>query len=305
MPELPEVETVRRTLAPRLLGQTVKQARVIRRDVITGRAASADLLVGGKVVDILRHGKQLAIVAQSNGVSVVRRSSERKSSHGPRVICVHLGMTGSLRYVAARAALAALGPHQHVRWRLSDDGWLVLRDPRRFGRLRTFGDPESLWRENWSKLGPDALTIEPRQLHARLTKTSRSLKAALLDQQIIAGLGNIYVDELLFAAGLHPLTCANNLSLTQTQGLVRRMRRILKRSIAHGGTTLRDYVNGAGDPGWFKQSLHVYGRSDQPCRQCHRVLEKMIVASRSTVFCPRCQGGKSRVSRTDVQCRTS
>ena len=291
MPELPEVETVRRTLAAVLVGRTVGRVRVTRADVVRGSAAPAALMAGRSVTAIHRHGKQLAIVAGES------------ADDGP-AIGVHLGMSGSMRYHGRETNGNGVA-HVHVAWLLDDGGRVEFRDPRRFGGLWTYPTFTELRERRWAALGPDALSVAPRRLHAALARTSRAIKAALLDQQVVAGLGNIYVDELLHAAGVHPLTPANNLALPQIQSLVRRMRTLLNRAIDAGGSTLRDYVDGAGQPGGFQLRHRVYGRGGQSCRRCRGPLDQAVIAGRTTTFCPACQRTNNEIKKASRLSRMS
>ncbi len=282
MPELPEVESVRRSLLRHLPGRTITAVKLLRPDIVTGPATPSALLRGRTIGDILRHGKQLAILTQA--------------SANPPCLCVHLGMTGSLRYFpssaighAKSATQPDLPPHAHIIWQLDDGGKLVFADPRRFGGIWTYPNPAALRESRWNTLGADALTITPRQLHSRLAASRRPLKSALLDQNLIAGLGNIYVDELLFDCRLHPSTPCDCLTFDQVRALVSRMRRLLGRAIRAGGSTLRDYVDGQGNPGGFQFRHKVYGRAGQPCRNCRALLQSLTLAGRTTVYCPACQ----------------
>lgn len=269
MPELPEVETVRLTLLPKLIGAQVTGATARRTDVVTGRADEIGLLAGGQIADLRRHGKQFAVVTTDG-----------------RCVCVHLGMSGSLRW---RLVGEEVTKHEHVTWRLSSGGELVFRDPRRFGGLWTFDSVESLLTTRWNTLGPDALTVTPRQLHAELKRTSRAIKAVLLDQTVVAGLGNIYVDEVLFRSLVHPATPANRLDAASVSLIVKHARAVLKRAIRAGGSTLRDFVDGHGAEGRFQNSHQVYGRATLPCVTCRTALTAVQVAGRTTVYCPSCQ----------------
>lgn len=271
MPELPEVERVRLTLAAHLLGQAVQHVRLHRRDIITGSNRPAALLAGATVHDIRRHGKQLALIAPDG-----------------RCVAIHLGMTGSLRY-SQQPPNVATDKHIHVVWTLAGGGMLAFRDPRRFGGLWTFPSFDALCEARWSSLGPDALAIVPARLYAALTGTHRPLKAALLDQGILAGLGNIYVDELLFQCGLDPRKWADSLALPRVQAMVRAMRTLLRRAIAAGGSSISDYTDGNGEAGSFQNRHQVYGRSGKPCRRCGKTLVGFSLAGRTTVRCPRCQ----------------
>jgi formamidopyrimidine-DNA glycosylase len=281
MPELPEVETVRRTLAQNILGHVILGVKVRRESVICGSAKPKALLNGLRIEKLVRHGKQLAIVGTT------KKSTAGDKSSIERCICVHLGMTGSLRFASGGGKLK--DPHCHVVWKLDGQAQLRFRDPRRFGGIWTFDSLSALQDQRWNRLGPDALLIKPKQLHQKLLGTRRAIKAALLDQQLIAGLGNIYVDELLFTCRLNPLQAANSLSIEQVRPLVTKMKRLLNRAIDTGGSSLRDYVDSDGRPGKFQQLHQVYGREALPCRNCGQPLSKTIVGGRTTVCCEQCQ----------------
>lgn len=278
MPELPEVDRVRSTLLPRIAGRRVVCVEVRRPDVITSHSAQSlalQLLEQSGLVAIHRHGKQLAIVNEAGAC-----------------VCVHLGMSGSLQHhpapAAAREAILARG-HVHVLWRLDDGSHLSFRDPRRFGGLWTFPSVGVLRQSRWAALGCDALTITPAGLGAVLARTSRPIKAALLDQSLVAGLGNIYVDEALFASGIHPLAPADGLPARSVRTLCSRFKAILRRAIASGGSTIRTYTDGLGDAGTFQKTLRVYGRGGQRCFECGGCLVSQTIAGRTTTFCVSCQ----------------
>ena len=280
VPELPEVETVRLGLLRVLVGQRVTGVRLGPHPVVRapggGRRDHATpaperMLRGSVVVNLHRHGKQLAI----------------EGSGGPAV-WVHLGMSGQLRFtVDARTEPAP--PHTHATWALASGAELRFVDPRRFGGLATHAGMEELRRERFAAAGPDALGATPARLHAALRRTGRPLKAALLDQAVLAGLGNIYADECCHAAGLSPHRPASSLTRAEVQRLVRAARRILKRAVSLGGSTLRDHADTFGNAG-TAQTLHrVYGRGGEPCLGCGAELRRTQVAQRTTVHCPACQ----------------
>ena len=269
MPELPEVESVKRTLLPKILDQEISQVRIHRADVIRGDAHLPSLLLGQSITAIKRLGKQLALVSANE-----------------RCICVHLGMSGTLTCGPAKRSLL---PHTHVVWSIEDQE-LRFRDPRRFGGIWPFINLEALHYQRWNGLGLDALTIKPTGLLDQLLRTTRPLKTVLLDQGILAGLGNIYVDELLYLCKIHPLQQANALGLTEVSVLVTKMRQLLKRAIRTGGSTLRDHVDGQGRPGQYQKQHCVYGREGKPCRRCQRELGTMRISGRNTVWCGTCQG---------------
>ena len=307
MPELPEVERVRLTLSP-IIGRRITRVSIRRSDVIhlstngenkkSNRQLACLLLSGATIKSIQRHGKQLAI-------NTVENPKQKSSDNASGCFCVHLGMTGALTHQLASTRQAngktikpvgetqrpTLAAHTHVIWKLDDGSRLLFRDPRRFGGIWPFSSFADLARTRWGKLGPDATKIKPVKLHQRLTSTGRALKAVLLDQHVIAGLGNIYVDELLFKSNLHPETPANTLSETKVHHLVVNMRQILKAAIQAGGSSVRDYVDGLGKTGGFQNQHQVYGRGGKPCNGCNTELLRLVVAGRSTVFCPKCQRG--------------
>lgn len=277
MPELPEVETVCRTLKPALVGRRVENVRVYRPSVIHGPARRHNLLCGVQISELERHGKQLAL------------HSQPRQADGP-CVCIHLGMTGSLQYLpTVEAAADDLPKHVHLVWYLDDGGLVLFRDPRRFGGVWTLPSRTELWQQRWQQLGPDALGITPGQLYRVFKKTSQGLKTVLLDQHAIAGLGNIYVDELLFGCKLHPLTSCRTVSKQHTGRLVSRLRRLLNRAIRCGGSSTRDYVDAKGQAGRFQNVHRVYGRAGLGCVVCDAVLDRLTIAGRTTVFCPCCQ----------------
>lgn len=281
MPELPEVENVCIGLRRAVIGQVVTQVSVRRAEVVRGSKQPAALLRGQAITRIDRLGKQLALVGAG---------ADGRGSKDPPCVCVHLGMTGSVRvYAGSEGKRFQADKHTHIVWHLANGDRVAFRDPRRFGGVWTFGSVGSLRTSRWSKIGDDALTITPTRLHAGLNTTQRALKAALLDQAVVAGLGNIYVDELLHACGISPLRPGCEISLKETQQLVRRMRPLLNRAIRQGGSTLRDYVDSSGQTGGFQQQHRVYGRSDQPCMSCGQVLMSTTIAGRTTVYCRGCQ----------------
>ena len=300
MPELPEVEHLRRSLDPVLVGARLHAVTVRRRSVIScdasdGRGLSPTerlskaLLVNRTIVATHRRGKQMALEAD-NG----------------RVLVVQLGMTGSMTIEADAPPRGMDAKHRHVLWDFSPATppisrtgtftgtrtgarWrLAFRDPRRFGGLTAYPDLGSL-HQAWNALGPDALAITATDLAAALARTRRPIKAALLDQALIAGVGNIYADEGLFAAGIHPLQAAASIAADKVADLARHLRRILQRAVKQGGSTLRDYRDAFGQPGSAVQTHLAYGREGLPCAVCKETLVGTRVVGRATVFCPRCQ----------------
>jgi len=289
MPELPEVERVRLSLTEPLIGARIAAVRVRRADVTRAGerpARPAELLRGARVAALHRHGKQLAIVAEDG-----------------RALCMGLGMTGGL-LVAERAEEIRALDHAHVVWTLQRGQvprgrtlcFMAFQDPRRFGHVTCYQSFDALRRERWSLLGPDALTITPDDLRGALVPGARSIKAALLDQRAIAGVGNIYADEALFMARLSPRRLARSLSRDENGRLADAVRDVLAAAITAGGSTIRDYRDAGGAQGSFQLSHQVYGRAGLPCIACGGTLRAMVLAQRTTVMCDRCQPVSSRGS---------
>jgi len=277
MPELPEVETVCRVLRAGLVGAEVRSVTLRRADIVTGRAGRADLLAGATVTGVRRRGKSFALVA---------RAGERD-----RLLGVHLGMTGQMLLLpkGTRPPTRALDPHTHAVWRLGGDkGWLVFRDPRRFGGLWTFGSSAELDR-HWESLGPDALSDGAAGALERARASRSPIKARLLDQRLVAGIGNIYADEALFEAKLSPLRVAATLTDREVAALAGAVRSVLTKAVEARGSTLRDYRDPLGEAGGFVASHRVYGRAGLACVECGRTLASGTVGQRTTVWCPRCQ----------------
>lgn len=278
MPELPEVETVVRTLQSRLAGRTLLRVHLSRSDILKGthRDLSA-VLIARQVGSISRRAKFILIDISGGGT-----------------LAIHLGMTGRL---TIEPATSEPRPHTHLQIDLSTAAnsaeQLRFCDPRRFGRLEWL--PAG---HNDARLGPEPLTLAPRQFAACLATTRRPIKSALLDQRLIAGLGNIYVDESLHAAGINPLTRTCDLSPQQLHRLGAAIKRILLRAIAAGGSSIRDYVDAAGVDGRFQSRHRVYARTGHPCHRCHTPIARITLAGRSTHFCPICQSSAPTRTRS-------
>jgi formamidopyrimidine-DNA glycosylase len=274
MPELPEVETVRRALAT-VVGVPVVGVRIARRDVIRdehqrrdGPLRQAHLLAGDAVGVIDRRGKQLALIG-ANG----------------RVVLVHLGMSGQ---VLVMAGDAPKGDHAHLIWSLADSTRIVFRDPRRFGGIWLLPDRDAL-DARWADLGPDALGVTTSDLVSALGTSSRAVKPALLDQRAVAGVGNIYADESLFEAGIAPTRPCRSLSESDWAHLATAIRSVMERAVLARGSTLRDYRLPDGSAGGAAAGHRVYGRGGKPCPTCDRPLNRLVLAQRSTCWCPFCQ----------------
>jgi len=285
LPELPEIDHLRRSLEPVLLGSVVRRVSLTRPDIVRStisrtrrpelRVRRSSLLMGKRIERLERHGKELAIV-----------------SRGGASVCVHLGMSGQLWHCRPGERLRR-GDHVHCVWHLVNEGskWgrLVFRDPRRFGGLWCYPSLNDLIAVRWSRLGPDALRIDTRTLRQLLARIRRSIKATLLDQGVVAGIGNIYADEILFAAGIHPQSVASLLPPDRCRRLANEIRRVLAAAIRWGGSTIRDYVDANGVAGSYTLRQRVYGRAGQPCTVCGQLLRGITEAQRVTVLCPGCQ----------------
>jgi formamidopyrimidine-DNA glycosylase len=266
MPELPEVETIVVRLRPRVVGRAIRGVRVLRGDIIHPAGVElGGLVVGRRVADVSRRGKQIIVTLENK-----------------RQFFIHLGMTGRLTLEKADALLL---PHTHLVFELPGKLEMRFRDPRRFGGLWVL--PPNV--EPGAGLGTEALELTAADLAAGLSRTGRAIKTALLDQALVAGLGNIYADEALFAAGIHPLTPSNRLGSIQIAGLTRAIKKVLKRALRHKGSTLRDYRDSDGQSGNFQKLHRVYDRAGKPCLHCRTAVVRVVISGRSAHFCPDCQ----------------
>lgn len=272
MPELPEVETIRRSLTPRLAGRRVRQVTVYNQQVIARPAVEEFCArLQGAVFGVpARQGKYLILPLDTGWVLVV-----------------HLRLTGQLTW---RPDPPAPVRHTHVVFEL-DEGFLAYADVRRFGRFWLVREGELGQIRGLAELGPDPLGdgLTAAWLAGRLAGKQRPLKSLLLDQTFVAGIGNIYADEILHRAGLHPLRRANTLRDAEVSILWAAIREVLAEGLAHGGTTIRDYVDGEGESGRHQEFLRVYGRAGESCPRCGGTVTRTKVGGRSTYFCPACQ----------------
>lgn len=270
MPELPEVETTRRGIAPHIIGRricgvTVREPR-LRWPVPSDLA---ETLAGRRVEDVRRRGKYLLLDFEGGA------------------LIAHLGMSGSLRICEA-----GLPPRKHDHAELVFEGGICLRyhDPRRFGCLLwTAEAPER--HPLLAELGPEPLEDEfgGAYLHRLAGGRSTAVKSFIMDSRVVVGVGNIYANEALFLAGIHPGRPAGRIGLARYRNLAGRIAEVLAASIEQGGTTLRDFVNEAGAPGYFKQILRVYDRAGEPCVICGEPIRRVRQGQRATYYCPRCQ----------------
>lgn len=299
---MPEVETVRRTLLARIVGMRVARVEVRRGDVVEGWSAhdAGALLEGLRIAELRRHGKQLAIVGgalETNGVGHVGPEEAVRGDEARLAIVVQLGMTGQLvhRDRGEAAAWLAAATHVHVVWHLADGagdvGMVAFRDPRRFGGVSVIGGEGAL-RARWAGLGPDGVGLCGEELWARVGGaggSARAIKAALLDQWVVAGVGNIYADESLHRAGIRPGRACRRITRAGYERLATAVREVLAEAIEARGSTLRDYVDGNGERGAAQLAHRVYGRGGEACFGCGGVLRSGVVAQRTTVWCGVCQ----------------
>lgn len=267
MPELPEVETTRRGIAPFLRDQTV--ADVVVRESRLRWPVSAGLrraLTHRCIQDVGRRGKYLLLHADDG------------------CLIIHLGMSGSLRITDP-----ATSPRKHDHIDITMSGGLCLRyhDPRRFGAF--------LWTKRpWSHpllkdLGPEPWDASAAYLHGRARGRSQTIKSFIMDSRTLVGVGNIYASESLFEAGVDPRRQAGRVSLLRFERLQQAITKVLEQAIGFGGTTLRDFVAADGNPGYFRQVLRVYEREGEPCRHCLRPVTQSVIVGRATYFCRYCQ----------------
>lgn len=273
MPELPEVETVIRDLRPHLTGRRVVAARRASKQALRRpwRREWEALLAGQSIAEVRRRGKWI-VVALASGASLV----------------FHLGMTGQLTVADAGDAIA---PHTHLLFDLDAPGrQLRFRDTRRFGSASVFlseADLEAFFTENG--LGPEPFSLDPKAWRTSLAGTTRPIKAVLLDQSVVAGVGNIYADESLFAARIHPQRRACDLERGEADRLRKAIARVLTRAIERRGSTIRDYVGGEGLAGGYQDEFRAYGRKGEPCPRCGAAIASVRTGGRASHYCPGCQ----------------
>jgi formamidopyrimidine-DNA glycosylase len=274
MPELPEVQTIAKMLRPRLLGRRIDRVLLHRADILQflSDAAQSDVANDAFLSGHLIHRQFTEISRRGKKIVFTLDDANR--------FYIHLGMTGRL---TVEKQDAPVQPHTHLTLQFADEQ-LRFVDPRRFGGVFWLADtsPDD-------GLGPEPLTMRPAQLAGQLAGTKRPIKSALLDQSVVAGLGNIYVDESLFDAGIHPLTLTNRLTEDQIAKLTASIKQVLRRALKHRGSTLRDYRDANGDAGDFQKLHRVYQREGLPCLKCKSPIQRIVITGRSTHFCLKCQ----------------
>ncbi len=279
MPELPEVETVVRGLRLSLPGRTVVGVRFGKTDFVEDSAAIAGRLPGMRVTDVTRLGKFICI-----GLEACASSASQAAPLSRSYLIIHLGMTGRLTVIHSRESVA---PHTHGFFVLDDGRELRYTDIRRFGRMLLI--PESGLADFTGHLGKEPLEIGAEEFCRYFGSRGARVKALLLDQSVLRGIGNIYADESLFRARVHPARIAQNLTKKQLLALHEAVRRVLADAIRFRGSSISDYVDSEGNRGEFQFRHRVYQRDGKPCFRCKAIIRRVIVAGRSSHFCPRCQ----------------
>lgn len=273
MPELPEVETVARGLRKVLPGRRILSVRLEKTDFIDDPAALERDLPGARITEVLRPGKFLIL--------------ELEPANGGAqnlALLIHLGMTGQLLTVPREAPVA---PHTHVFLQLDDGRELRYTDIRRFGRMAILAD--GLREKMLEPPGLDPLKATAAEFSARFHLRRAQVKALLLDQSVLGGMGNIYTDESLWRARIHPRRLGSKLTQNELLLLHRTVRDLLREAIRFRGSSVSNYVDSEGERGWFQQKHRVYQREGKKCFRCGALIGRIIVAGRSSYFCPKCQ----------------
>ena len=270
MPELPEVETTLRGIAPALTGQRIR--RLLVRDRRLRQPVSSETevrLPGQRILRLHRRAKYLLLSLEEGAV------------------LVHLGMSGSLRLVPEGTTYRK---HDHIDLMLESGLCLRLHDPRRFGIFQWIPEPVEA-HPLLASLGPEPLSeaCDGDSLYRASRGRRVAVKSLIMDSRVLVGVGNIYANEALFLAGIHPARAAGRVSLARYQRLANEIKQVLGAAIEQGGTTLRDFLREDGNPGYFAQSLRVYGRAGEPCGQCGAPVRLARIGQRSSFYCPTCQ----------------
>jgi formamidopyrimidine-DNA glycosylase len=305
MPELPEVETIRRALVKPLEGRRIRSAELRLPRLLLGfpSAEFPARLKGQRIHEVIRRGKYLVLDLDKDA------------------LVIHLGMTGQLTHAAGDAAedprfrttvtglqkpvgAHPVDKHTHLLLHLDDGSRVMFRDPRTFGKLLLLLRDEWEHHPRLGKLGPEPLTMKPA-VHAKDIpgNSLRPVKALLLDQEFLAGVGNIYADEALFLSGIHPKRTVKSLKDPEKIAMLEAVKIVLRKGIKYQGTTFSDYRKPDGGKGDNYERLQVYGRGGFPCRACGTILHKTVVAQRGTVFCPTCQPMTRVAKRTQPKTR--
>lgn len=275
MPELAEVETVLRGLAPKLINRKISEVTLYRSDLRKPFPKDfAAKLQDGIITHLSRRSKYI-IATLDNAYSWI----------------IHLGMTGRLTWHDTAAATPEFPKHTHFSCSFVDGGWLSYTDPRRFGLMNIYETNNLAQAIELVNLGPEPLEAEfnIEYLHHQCTRSKRNIKQLLMDSNIVVGVGNIYASESLFRAGILPTRLANSLNNVECKALIKAITETLLAAIEAGGSSIRDFQNSGGEIGYFQKQLRVYGRTDLPCIQCESNIKRIVQNGRSTYFCEICQ----------------
>jgi formamidopyrimidine-DNA glycosylase len=280
MPELPEVETVARGLQLAVAGRRILSVTLGKTDFIDNPQDLERELPGREIRSVERYGKFMLLRLQRSGAG----TSESGEIESETALLVHLGMTGMLMPVLADEPHKK---HTHVFMVLDDGRELRYIDPRRFGRMAYLAGEVLV--EELKRFGADPLEVDREEFIKRIRSRKSRIKALLLNQEVLRGVGNIYADESLWRSKIHPASMASKLTPKQVAELYRALQAILQRAIAMRGSSISDFVDAKGEPGEYQQHHRVYGREGKPCFRCKTPIRRIIVAGRSSHFCPFCQ----------------
>ena len=280
MPELPEVETVARGLRQTIPGRRIVAVRLGKTDFIDDPVALEQHLPGRRIESVERFGKFMLLRLSS----IAPNDSTQDNGEGEAALLVHLGMTGHL---APQAAAEPHLKHTHVWLELDDGRELRYTDPRRFGRIAYLAG--AALRDELLRFGAEPLEVSAEEFAERIRSRSTRIKALLLDQSVLRGVGNIYADESLWRAKIHPARRGSSLSVKEVKSLRRVLQEILRHAIAMRGSSITNFLDAVGEPGEYQRRHRAYGREGKPCYRCRTPIRRIIVAGRGTHFCPNCQ----------------
>ena len=278
MPELPEVETVVRGLQKSIAGRRIVSVRLGKTDFIDDPAALEQHLPGRQIERVERYGKFMLLRLSARAKAIENGDAEAAS------LLVHLGMTGQL---APSAAAEPSAKHTHVWFELDDGRELRYTDPRRFGRMAYLTG--AVLAEKLTAFGADPLLVSAAEFASRIRSRNAQIKALLLNQSVLRGVGNIYADESLWRAKIHPMRRGTELSLKQVRVLWRVLQDVLQKAILARGSSISDFLDAEGQPGEYQRHHRAYGREGKRCYRCGATIRRVIVAGRSSYFCPKCQ----------------
>jgi formamidopyrimidine-DNA glycosylase len=279
MPELPEVETVVRGLQRSVVGRRILSVSLGKTDFIDDPRAVEQHLPGRQIEAVERYGKFMLL-----RLSAKAEDQPENGDAAPASLLVHLGMTGQL---APCPGAQPCAKHTHVCMKLDDGRELRYTDPRRFGRIAYF--PEGALAEELIALGADPLEVSAEEFAVRVGSRRARVKALLLDQSVLRGVGNIYADESLWWAKIHPAQLGARLGAKQAQRLRRALQQVLRQAIVARGSSISDFLDADGQPGEYQRHHRVYGREGKRCYRCATMIRRVMVAGRSSYFCPHCQ----------------